>query len=101
MDQTTAFVWAAAVCSIAVNILTALAIRRLRRKYDAAREELDALYDSIDIWRMRVCSLQRTAKDWVEVKVSTTIGESSPSASQKARLRRELLAKISNLTDPA
>lgn len=101
MDQTTAFVWAAAIIAIAANIITALALRKLHRERREAREELDALYDSIDIWRMRVCSLQRTAKDWVEVKVSTTIGESSPSASQKARLRRELLAKISNLTDPA
>jgi len=94
MDQTTAFVWAAAIIAIAANIITALALRKLHRERREAREELD-------IWRMRVCSLQRTAKDWVEVKVSTTIGESSPSASQKARLRRELLAKISNLTDPA
>lgn len=94
MDQTTAFVWAAAIIAIAANIITALALRKLHRERREAREE-------IDIWRMRVRSLQRTAKDWVEVKVSTTIGESSPSASQKARLRRELLAKISNLTDPA
>lgn len=99
--MTEAFVWAMAVIALTANIITALAIRRLRRKYDAAREELDALYDSIDIWRMRVRSLQRTAKDWVGVKVSTSIGKSSPSAAQKARLRRELIAKISNLTDPA
>jgi len=99
--MTEALIWAVAVIAIAANIITGLAIRRLRRKYDAAREELNALYDSIDSWRMRVCSLQRTAKDWVGVKVSTTMGESSPSAAQKARLRRELLTKISNLTDPA
>ena len=45
MDQTTAFVWAAAIIAIAANIITGLAIRRLRRAYNEAKAEADEFFE--------------------------------------------------------
>ena len=42
-----AIVWAAAIIAIAANIITALAIRRLRRAYNEAKEEAN---DYFDLW---------------------------------------------------